>query len=535
MKKLLAICLIGGMIMNSSTIFADDFVTREKFVTEVNSKFGYTKVHNENFVDTDNVQFAIAKEVGYYMGTTQNEALPDEKLTLQDVVTLLSRVYNFKTIKPTALNIVVDKEDIKGYAKKHMASFLVEGIITTDKEHKLNPNATITINEFNEMVLKLDNKFKLINNDSKLGDKNNNLLESLNVPITVGIEAKLEPEFNPNVTEYTLNLTNDSSNIEIIPIAQSYYSKITVNGIPQFEETPFDMMLQQNSVSVQLAQGNNEVVVSVTSSNGESKNYTINVVREDLTHIHNKFLKEYYYDEKTGIEMPYRLFVPEGYDANNGEKYPLVFVLHGSGERGDDNELQLTANLGATVWATDEVQSIEKAFVLAPQARNGGFDTGFGLTRGENGNMFGIDLTNAYKLSEDTKVAKRILDLVTEEYNIDTNRLYSTGVSQGGFGVWALNLEYPELFAAMVPVAGGGNFEHENIDKIVHKPIWVFHAEADFIIPVSEASNIVDALTQRGSNIKFNKYGVEEYFLMAHSSWIPAYNNKEMIEWLFEQ
>ncbi len=533
MKKILLTALVGGMLMNT-TVFAGDFVTREDFVTTINNEFGFTKAHNENFVDTNNEQFAIAKEAGYFMGTPSNEALPNKKLTLQEAVTLLSRVYDVKMTKPK-LNGVADKDDIKGYAKNHVASFINEGIIEVDEEGKINPDMIVGISEFGEMVSKLEEKFEMINSDSKLGDKSNNLLETLNIPITAGVDAKLEPAFDPSVTEYTLNLPNDNASVEIIPTAQSYYSSITVNGIPQFVETPFDMFLQPNSVPAQLEQGNNEVVVSVASFEGESRNYTINIVREDLSHIHSKFLKETYVDEETGIEMPYRLFVPEGYDPNSDEKYPLVFMLHGSGERGDDNEIQLTANLGATVWATEEVQDIQKAFVLAPQARNGGFDTGFGLTRGENGNMFGIDLTNAYTLSDDTKVAKKVLDMVTEQYNVDTDKLYSTGISQGGFGVWALGLEYPDLFAAIVPVCGGGDFEHENIDKLVDTPIWVFHAEADFIIPVTEASNIVDALTEKGSDIMFSKYGADEYFLMPHASWIPAYNDKEMIEWLLQQ
>lgn len=224
--------------------------------------------------------------------------------------------------------------------------------------------------------------------------------------------------------------------------------------------------------------------------------------------------------------MPYRLYVPENYDP--AKSYPLVLFLHGAGERGNDNEKQLLANDGAVIWAAPENQAKHPAFVLAPQARNVA-DGGFGLTRDSTNKL--IDLSRVFEVSEDLKKAYEILELVRNEYNIDPDRLYSTGLSQGGFGTWNLNMLYPDLFAAMVPIAGGGNPSMAHL--LSDKPIWAFHAEDDAVIPVSYTRNIIAAIKDAGGNPKYTEYPKEMQY--NHASWVPAYENKEMIEWVFQQ
>ncbi len=171
-------------------------------------------------------------------------------------------------------------------------------------------------------------------------------------------------------------------------------------------------------------------------------------------------------------------------------------------------------------------------FVLAPHARDEGDDSGFGLTRVNNE----INLENVFTLSDDAKSAKNILDNVIAEYNIDTDRIYGTGVSQGGYGIWNLDLEYPDLFAAIVPIAAGGDPNSPNLDSIVNQPIWTFQAKADPTIPIDYSANIVNALKQKGSSIKYTTYSADEYFFpSAHFSWIPAYQNQDMTNWMLNQ
>ncbi len=356
-------------------------------------------------------------------------------------------------------------------------------------------------------------------------------IKSIEIPLTSGVESTLEPEFNPTTFEYTLDVPNDIIDIELITKANNENDKISINGEEKVDMSKENPGLSPDSTPLKLNEGSNEVVISIENDTGKS-DYNITINREDYSDIREKFLKLTYKSEDLGIEMPYRLYVPESYDENSDQKYPLVFFLHGAGERGNDNELPLTNNIGGTVWATDQVQSKNEAFVLVPQARDGDETTGFGLTRGAEG----INLDNAYTLSDDTKVAKEILDKVISEYRIDEDRLYSTGVSQGAFGIWALNLEYPDLFAKMVPVAGGGDPNNPNLAKLANKPIWEFHAASDPVIPVEQAINVTDKLTELGGNPKLTIYDEKEYFYpVAHFSWIPAYHNQEMLEWMFEE
>ncbi|WP_197089688.1 hypothetical protein [Bacillus sp. SA1-12] len=223
--------------------------------------------------------------------------------------------------------------------------------------------------------------------------------------------------------------------------------------------------------------------------------------------------------------MPYRLYVPEGYDPSIS--YPLVLFLHGGGERGNDNQKQLLAYDGAVIWASPENQAKNPAFVLAPQARNQ-YNGGFGITRNTE-NM--IDLARVFEFSNDLGKAYDILQKVTQEYNIDHNRLYSTGLSQGGYGTFHLNNAYPDLFAAMVPIAGGGN--PETVHVLKDKPIWAFHAEDDAVIPVSQTRNAIEVIKKAGGNPLYTEYPAELGY--NHGSWVPAYNNKDMIEWMFKQ
>ncbi|WP_332631631.1 chitobiase/beta-hexosaminidase C-terminal domain-containing protein [Halalkalibacter flavus] len=260
---------------------------------------------------------------------------------------------------------------------------------------------------------------------------------------------------------------------------------------------------------------------ALSKSNGNNHSEAVTFTYEFLTRedIADQFL-EFKYNN-----MPYRLYVPQNYDSS--VSYPLVLFLHGGGERGTDNVKQLTANDGAVIWAAPENQAKNPAFVLAPQARNQ-HDGGFGITR--NSDNF-VDLARVFEFSEDLGTAYEILQKVLAEYNIDSNRLYSTGLSQGGYGTFNLNIKYPDLFAAMVPIAGGGNPETAHVLK--DKPLWAFHAEDDDIIAVSHTRDAIVAIKEAGGNPIYTEYPTE--LGHNHFSWVPAYDNQDMIDWMFEQ
>jgi predicted peptidase len=335
--------------------------------------------------------------------------------------------------------------------------------------------------------------------------------------------AYLTPHFTGNQfgdqLEYTVDVNSDIAQLEIEALTLTDDVTLTIN----------DEAVESGARYVQkLEVGENVCTLVATGPDGTSTTYTITITKEDIAPVVEKFLKLTYTDPDTGATMPYRLFVPEMVE--EGKTYPLVLFLHGGGERGDDNEKQITANQGPTIWAKPEEQEQRPCFVLAPQARNV-HDGGFGITRNAENK---ISLARVFEVSPDSEMAMKVLKQVMSEYPVDASRVYTTGLSQGGYGTWDLNLKYPDVFAAMVPICGGG--DPALAANIVEKPIWAFHAAADFVIPVSHSRNIIQALRNLGGNPHYTEYPVDAYIWpIAHFAWVPAYQSVKMREWLFNQ
>jgi predicted peptidase len=118
-----------------------------------------------------------------------------------------------------------------------------------------------------------------------------------------------------------------------------------------------------------------------------------------------------------------------------------------------------------------------------------------------------------------------LLDEVAARYAVDADRIYLTGLSMGGYGAWHLGSQYPERFAAVVPIAGGG--VPQDVCTLKDVPVWAFHGELDDVVPVSESEEMVDALKACGGDVRFTLYpGVY------HDSWTQTYSNPELYEWL---
>lgn len=347
-------------------------------------------------------------------------------------------------------------------------------------------------------------------------------LQGLALQVTGG--AALSPAFSPSVTRYSAQVQSDIGAVTLAaqPAVAGAVLRLTANGQPVDAKTP---------LQAPLAVGTNQLELTVSEPGGRELGRTqITIERENIQPVIDKFLKKSFPDTATGRTMPYRLFVPEGYDAS--KKYPLVVFLHGGGERGDDNEKTLTANQGGTVWAKPAEQARRAAFVLVPQARNV-WDGGFGRTRNAENK---IDLGQAFVPSDDLRTAQKLLDQVLADYpGIDRSRLYLTGLSQGGLGTWAWNLLEPQRFAAMVPVCGGA--DPALVPALKDKPIWAFHAAADPVVPAAFSRGAVAALRTAGATrLTYTEYDAQTYFFpMAHFSWVPAYQNEAMRAWLFEQ
>lgn len=213
-----------------------------------------------------------------------------------------------------------------------------------------------------------------------------------------------------------------------------------------------------------------------------------------------------------GEKMPYRLFVPKNYDP--AQKYPLILWLHGARGRGTDNKRQIS---GANAWATtvlssDENQAQYPAIIVAPQCPRRRL----------------WDQWSTPTLSREFRQVMEILEALQQEFSIDEQRIYIAGESMGGFGTWMFIIKRPNLFAAAVPMCGGGN--PSDVHKVVHLPIWVFHGKADRTVPVRRSRQMVEALRKAGGQPIYT-----EYPKVKHDVWKRAFAEPELIPWLFSQ
>ena len=209
--------------------------------------------------------------------------------------------------------------------------------------------------------------------------------------------------------------------------------------------------------------------------------------------------------------MPYRLFVPKAYD--KASKYPLVLWLHGAGAVGSDNFRQISGDqiMGTRTWTRPEVQAKYPAFVLVPQTLG-------------SWSISGGDV----ELPQGLTLVLEILESLKAEFSIDPQRLYVAGQSMGGNGAWLLITVRPDLFAAAIPLCGGG--DPTRAAAIAKMPVWAFHGDRDLSIPVSESRKMIQALRKAGGKPRYT-----EYRRVGHDVWLTAFKEPELVDWVFAQ
>ncbi len=196
----------------------------------------------------------------------------------------------------------------------------------------------------------------------------------------------------------------------------------------------------------------------------------------------------------------YQIFVPHDYKGDKA--YPIILFLHGAGETGEDGEKQVAVGLGKAI------KKHEKTFpfiVVFPQSKK-----------------------RTWKAdSDDGKRALAIFDDVIKAYKVDDKREYLSGLSMGGFGAWSIAAAYPDRWAAIAPVCGGGDLK--TAVKIKDIPCWNFHGDKDTSVKVEKSRDMIKALKDAGGNPRYTEMpGV------GHNSWDAAYGNAELYTWLLE-
>ena len=227
------------------------------------------------------------------------------------------------------------------------------------------------------------------------------------------------------------------------------------------------------------------------------------------------------YSSADGQQLPYRLFLPEGYDAS--QRYPLVLFLHGAGERGSENERQLT--VGPELFRRLTQRPCIVVVPQCPEPTQEG-QIGFRWVETDWASKAPHAFSEAPSLP--MRLVLELLELIGGEFSIDPGRRYVTGISMGGFGTWDLICRRPHYFAAAVPICGGAC--DSQAETIAHLPIWTFHGTDDTVVWPERTRSMVDALRQAGGSPRYT-----EYPGIGHGSWDPAYVEPELMDWLFAQ
>ncbi|SHH71285.1 prolyl oligopeptidase family serine peptidase [Massilia sp. CF038] len=197
-------------------------------------------------------------------------------------------------------------------------------------------------------------------------------------------------------------------------------------------------------------------------------------------------------------QLRYLAFLPTSY-SRRGPASPLILFLHGSGERGSDLDK-------VKAWGPPAIADKDPDFpfiVIAPQ-----------LPEGE---------------SWDALALKHLLDDVLKKYQVDRDRVYLTGLSLGGYGAWDLAARYPQYFAALAPICGGGIVR--TVGSLRALPTWVFHGQKDEAVPEEESARMVAALKAAGGNVQYTVLPEGGHV----DAWVHAYDKAGLFEWFLKQ
>ena len=176
-----------------------------------------------------------------------------------------------------------------------------------------------------------------------------------------------------------------------------------------------------------------------------------------------------------GDTLPYRLLLPEGFDASR--KYPLVLFLHGAGERGSDNEKQLTH--GSRLFTDPLNRGAFPAVVLFPQCPADSYWAQVEIDRSSY--PIGLDFRYEQGPTLPLQMVMRLVGEYLQASYIDTDRVYVMGLSMGGMGTFEILFRMPDTFAAAIPICGAGVPETASA-YAANTPLWIFHGALDQVV-----------------------------------------------------
>jgi predicted peptidase len=222
--------------------------------------------------------------------------------------------------------------------------------------------------------------------------------------------------------------------------------------------------------------------------------------------------------------LRYRLLLPENYEPT--KKYPLVIFLHGAYERGKDNNKQLRN--GATLFLKSENRKNFPSIIIFPQCpRKPGYWSSVILDATKK--PYHFDFNYSRPITQPLRSTLRLIHQLIDENKIDTTRIYIMGLSMGGMGTLEAVYHNPNLFAAAIPICGGGDVK--SFTRAQSKiPFWFFHGDQDEVVEVKYSRQLVARLKELNATVTYT-----EYPAVKHNSWENALAEPGLLKWLFSQ
>lgn len=235
------------------------------------------------------------------------------------------------------------------------------------------------------------------------------------------------------------------------------------------------------------------------------------------------FKKEWLF--QSGDTLPYRILLPQNFDAN--KKYPLVLFLHGRGESGTDNEKQLVH--GAKLFLADSNRNNFPAIVVFPQCPVNSYWSNVQMVaEGSKSASRSFYFTKEGEATGAMKMVMALMGNLFARFKIQENQVYVMGLSMGGMGTFEVVRRMPNTFAAAIPICGGAN--PATAGSLTKTNWWVFHGGKDDVVLPKYSEDMVKAMKRYRVPVKFTLYPEAN-----HNSWDPAFAEPELLKWLFKQ
>ena len=222
-----------------------------------------------------------------------------------------------------------------------------------------------------------------------------------------------------------------------------------------------------------------------------------------------------------GDTMPYRLLLPENYDLQ--KKYPVIFFLHGSGEKGNNNTTQLVH--GGALFLRDSIRKKYPSIVVIPQCpkkSNWVNDNRIKDTSGK----YVLVLPPGAESTPAMKLLQHLVKSIIDKYPINKKQIYVGGLSLGGMGTYDIVKRNPKLFAAAFPICGAVDYSIAR--KLKHVNWWIFHGAEDKAVTPEFDAALVAAMQKLSIPVKFTLYPNT-----GHNSWDKVFEEPGLFAWLF--